>query len=60
MSCLHCALNCSGPLVCGGKVAGLTSWGVGCGEAAGEPWVNTALAVHTEWIHSVIGGKTEW
>ena len=36
-----------GPLVCGGKLAGVVSWGIGCG---GYPWVNTDIVTHIQWI----------
>jgi len=41
-----------GPLVCGGKLAGVVSWGIGCG---GYPWVNTDIVTHIQWIMETMG-----
>lgn len=38
-----------GPLVCNGFLAGVVSWGSGCGPGA-RPTVLTSLTEHVEWV----------
>ena len=53
-----CTGDGGGPLVCPGPggslvLAGLVSWGVGCGEA-GVPGVYTNIATYVDWIHETV------
>jgi len=54
-----CSGDGGGPLVCGvdsgdgATLAGLVSWGVGCGEA-GVPGVYTNIANYVNWIYETI------
>ncbi len=38
--------------MCGGQLAGVVSWGIGCGD--GYPWVNTDIITHTQWIRETM------
>ena len=53
-----CTGDGGGPLVCPGHdgamyLAGLVSWGVGCGRA-GVPGVYTNIATYVDWIHETV------
>ncbi|RZC39745.1 Trypsin domain containing protein, partial [Asbolus verrucosus] len=44
-----------GPLVCGGVLAGIVSWGSGCGD---YPGVYTAVAKYKSWIRKYIDNSS--
>jgi len=48
--------DAGGPLVCGDQLAGVVSWGVGCGEQ-GFPWINTMVSFHRQWILDTMARK---
>ncbi|XP_063873228.1 complement factor D-like isoform X5 [Scylla paramamosain] len=47
-----------GPLVCGGVVAGMVSWGVGCGRL-GFPGVYTSLPHWRDWITTQLNSQSD-
>ncbi|KAM9467945.1 ovochymase-1 isoform 1-T1 [Clarias gariepinus] len=55
-----CQGDSGGPLSCFTgtqyEVAGIVSWGVGCGHAQ-KPGVYTKVAFYIQWINSIIGGR---
>ncbi|VEN45021.1 unnamed protein product [Callosobruchus maculatus] len=53
-----CEGDSGGPIVIGGKLAGVTSWGIGCAEPK-FPGVYTKVTAYLDWIkeHSGIGSS---
>lgn len=47
-----CEGNAGGPLECSGQLAGIVSWGIGCGYA-GYPGVYTNVSYYSQWIQYV-------
>ena len=50
-----CGGDSGGPLLVGGCLAGVVSWGYKCAEP-GYPGVYTSVGHHLDWITSVVGG----
>lgn len=48
-----CQGDSGGPLVVNGKLAGIVSWGIGCG-VKGKPGIYTEVAHHLVWIRSYV------
>ncbi|XP_017490764.1 PREDICTED: trypsin eta-like, partial [Rhagoletis zephyria] len=51
-----CEGNAGGPLECSGQLAGIVSWGIGCGYA-GYPGVYTNVSYYSQWIQNVNTSK---
>jgi len=45
----RCEFDSGGPLVTGGRLAGITSWGIGCGRP-GSPGVYTRLSSYVDLV----------
>ncbi|XP_018024259.2 trypsin-1-like [Hyalella azteca] len=45
-----CSGDGGGPMICGDYLCGITSWGVGCGDAR-YPGVYTKVSYFVDWIH---------
>ncbi|EEZ99321.2 serine protease P45 [Tribolium castaneum] len=50
-----CQGDSGGPLVCSGVLAGIVSWGSGCGD---YPGVYTAVAKYRTWINFIINSSS--
>jgi trypsin len=50
-----CQFDSGGPLVAGDRLAGITSWGVGCARP-GSPGVYTRLSSYADLVHRQVAG----
>ena len=49
-----CQMDSGGPLAIDGRLAGVVSWGIGCG-VKGNPGVYTEVAHYADWINEIFG-----